>query len=195
MTLGRAVFLDRDGVIVPDNEGALLAPEDVQLLDGVGPALAALKTAGFALILVTNQAVVARGLLTEAQLDEIHNELNRRLRTAGAPAFDAVFACPHHPHANVPAYRVACECRKPRPGMLLRAARERSLDLSASVMVGDRITDVLAGARAGCRTVLVEGPQTSAPPIVTSEPIDPSVRADHTCTSLADAARWILESR
>lgn len=194
MTPDRAVFLDRDGVIVPDG-GALLAPADVRLIRDVGPALAALKAAGFVLVLVTNQAAVARGWLTEAQLDRIHSELNDRLRAAGGPALDAVYACPHHPHADVPAYRVACECRKPRPGMLLRAAREHALDLSASVMVGDRMTDVLAGAKAGCRTVLVEGPQTGAPPIVTSEPPDPAVRPDHTCASLADAARWILEAR
>lgn len=190
----RAVFLDRDGVVVPD-DGPLLAPAGVRLLADAPAALAALKTAGFALVLVTNQAVVARGLISEVKLDAIHVELNRRLRTAGGPALDAVYACPHHPHADVPAYRTICDCRKPRPGMLLRAAREHGLDLAASVMVGDRMTDIAAGAKAGCRTVLIEGPQTGAPPIVTADPLDPTVRPDHTCSSLTDAVRWILEAR
>jgi D-glycero-D-manno-heptose 1,7-bisphosphate phosphatase len=194
MTPARAVFLDRDGVLVPD-DGALLDPADVRLLDGVGPALAALKSAGFVLVLVTNQAVVARGWITEVQLGAIHDELNRRLRAAGGPGLDAVYACPHHPHADVPAYRVVCECRKPRPGMLRQAASELGLHLPTSIMIGDRRTDVQAGVRAGCRTVLVEGPRTVEPPIITLEPADPAVRPDHTASSLAEAVRWILEIR
>jgi D-glycero-D-manno-heptose 1,7-bisphosphate phosphatase len=190
----RAVFLDRDGVLIPD-DGALVDPAAVRLIASAAPALAALKAAGYELVLVTNQAVVARGWLTEAGLDAVHDELNRQLRSAGGPPLDAIYYCPHHPHADVPAYRLSCECRKPRPGMLTRAARERALHLPACVMVGDRITDVLAGAAAGCRTVLVEGPKTSAPPIVSSEPIDLSVRPDHACFALADAAQWILEAR
>jgi D-glycero-D-manno-heptose 1,7-bisphosphate phosphatase len=189
----RAVFLDRDGVVIPD-DGAVLDPADVRVLDGVGPALAALKSAGFLLVLVTNQAAVARGWLTEVRLAEVHDELNRQLLVAGGPALDAIYFCPHHPHANVPAYRVACDCRKPRAGMLTRAAREHALNLPACVMVGDRITDILAGASAGCRTVLIEGPQSAAPLIVTADPIDHSIRPDHTCLSLAEAARWILEA-
>ena len=190
----RAVFLDRDGVVIPD-DGAVLTPADVQLLDGVAPALAKLKWAGFLLVLVTNQAAIARGWLTETRLAEIHTELNRQLLAAGGPALDAVYSCPHHPHADVPVYRVACECRKPRAGMLTRAAREHGLSLAASFMVGDRITDVLAGRNAGCRTVLIEGPQTTAPLIVTADPVELSVRADYACASLADAARWLLEAR
>lgn len=190
----KAVFLDRDGVLVPD-DGLLLDPAGVRLLGGVAPALAALKAAGYALVAVTNQAAIARGRLTEARLADIHTELNRQLHAAGGPRLDAVYHCPHHPHADDIAYRVVCECRKPRPGMLTRAARERALDLPACVMVGDRITDVLAGTAAGCRTVLIEGPQTAAPPIVTADPLDLSVRPDHACPSLADAARWILEAR
>jgi D-glycero-D-manno-heptose 1,7-bisphosphate phosphatase len=190
----RAAFLDRDGVLIPDN-GAVLDPADVQLLDGVGPALAALKSAGFVLVLVTNQAAIARGWLTESQLTEIHNELNRQLRAAGSPPLDAIYYCPHHPHADVPTYRVTCDCRKPRAGMLHRAAREHNLNLRACVLVGDRITDVLAGASAGCRTVLIQGPQSTAPLIVTSDPVDLSVQPDHACQSLADATRWILEVR
>jgi D-glycero-D-manno-heptose 1,7-bisphosphate phosphatase len=188
----RAVFLDRDGVLIPDG-GALLDPADVRLLEGVALALASLKSAGFLLVLVTNQAVVARGWLSEPRLAEIHAELNRQLEAAGGPALDAIYFCPHHPHADIPAYRVECDCRKPRPGMLTAAAREHGLNLPACVMIGDRITDALAGASAGCRTVLIEGPQSTAPLIVTADPVDLSFKPDHTCSSLADAVRWILE--
>jgi D-glycero-D-manno-heptose 1,7-bisphosphate phosphatase len=190
----RAVFLDRDGVVIPD-EGALLDPADVRLLNGVGPALAAMKSAGFLLVLVTNQAAIARGWLTEVRLAEIHDELNRQLETAGGPSLDAIYFCPHHPHADIPAYRVECNCRKPRAGMLTAAAREHGLNLPACVMVGDRITDALAGVSAGCRTVLIEGPQSTAPLIVTADPVDPSYKPDHACPSLTDAVRWILEAQ
>lgn len=188
----RAVFLDRDGVLIPD-EVAVLDPSSVRIFDGVGPALAALKSAGFLLIVVTNQAAIARGWLTETGLADVHAELNRQLQAVGSPALDAIYHCPHHPHADIPAYRIACDCRKPRAGMLFQAAREHDLDLPACVLIGDRITDVLAGARAGCRTVLIRGPQSTAPLIVTAEPIDSSFQPDHTCVSLVDAARWILE--
>jgi D-glycero-D-manno-heptose 1,7-bisphosphate phosphatase len=178
-------------VLLPD-EHPILTPADVQLLDGVGRALAALKAAGLLLVVVTNQAAVARGLLTESQLAEVHNELNHQLRAAGGPALDAVYFCPHHPHADQVAYRLVCECRKPRAGMLLRAAGEHQLHLPACFLVGDRMTDVLAGARAGCRTVLLNGPRTADPPIVTAEPPDPNCTPDYSCPDLASAVRWIL---
>jgi D-glycero-D-manno-heptose 1,7-bisphosphate phosphatase len=187
----RAVFLDRDGVLIEDRE-VLTSPDQIRVLDGVPLALMKLKQHGFALVVVTNQAVVARGLVTEVELDEIHDSLSRLLQRAGAPPFDALYFCPHHPDATLVEYRVACECRKPRPGSLLRAAREHGLDPSASFFVGDRITDVIAGSRAGCRTVLLEGPQHKSPPIVTVEPLDLSIKPDHTCPDLPAAVEWIL---
>ena len=137
--------------------------------------------------------MVARGLISEQQLQEIHTILAQQLRAAGGPLLDAVYYCPHHPQATLEAYRVACECRKPRPGALLQAAREHHLDLAASFMVGDRITDVMAGAAAGCRTVLVRSPLTDAPSIVTVDPIDPGIQPDYACADLRSAAEWILE--
>jgi D-glycero-D-manno-heptose 1,7-bisphosphate phosphatase len=187
----KAVFFDRDGVLI-EERWPLLSADEIHLSPGVGEALARLKAAGFLLMVVSNQAVVARGMITLSQLDEIHAELGRRLTLAGSPPLDAIYACPHHPEATLPAYRVECDCRKPRPGSLLRAAREHNLDLAGSFMVGDRITDVLAGSRAGCRTVLIESPATAEPPIVTLEPIDETVRPDYVCRDLAAAADWIL---
>ena len=135
---------------------------------------------------------MARGLATEADVVALHKFLQALLMQAGAPRLDGWYFCPHHPKANVPAYRLNCDCRKPQPGMLLRAARELRLDLSASFMVGDRITDIIAGARAGCRTILVQTGMHSKPPIETAEPLDVSVQPDFTCAGLPEAAEWIL---
>jgi D-glycero-D-manno-heptose 1,7-bisphosphate phosphatase len=188
-----AVFLDRDGVLIEDR-GLVTHAEELHLVAGVAEALQLLKTAGFRLIVVSNQAVVARGLISEEQLQQIDDAMARMLRAAGAPPLDAVYYCPHHPNATLPAYRVECECRKPRPGALLRAAREHKIDLAASFTVGDRITDIIAGAAAGCRTVLVRSAVTDAPPIVTVDPIDESIRPDYVCPDLQSAAAWILEA-
>jgi D-glycero-D-manno-heptose 1,7-bisphosphate phosphatase len=185
-----AVFLDRDGVLIEDRE-VLTRPDEIRVLPGVAEGLRRLKAAGFALIVITNQAVVARGRITEEQLGEIHAEMRRLLERAGAPPLDAIYYCPHHPEAALPEYRTACQCRKPRPGLILRAAVERDLDLPRSVLVGDRITDIIAGQRAGCRTVLVESAATGAPPIVTLEPMDESLRPDYVCSDLVAAADWI----
>ena len=188
------IFLDRDGVLIEDR-GLLVDPAEIRLLDGVPDALQRLSQAGFLLIVVTNQAVVARGLITPCEVDAIHAEMQRLLRLSGAPPLDAIYYCPHHPQATLPAYRTACQCRKPRPGLLLRAARERQLDLKACFMVGDRMTDIVAGAAVGCRTVLVETGKHTAPPIVTVDPLDDSCWPDYVCPDLAAAAEWILSRR
>jgi D-glycero-D-manno-heptose 1,7-bisphosphate phosphatase len=185
------VFLDRDGVLVEDR-GLVVRASQLRVLAGVPQALARLKDAGFRLVLVSNQAVVARGLLTEQDLQAIHGELGRMLQSAGAPALDAVCCCPHHPEADVAAYRIACQCRKPRPGLLLRAAAEHALDLPRSFLVGDRMTDVAAGRAAGCRTVLVRSSATDGPAIVTADPLDPALQPDCECDGLTAAADWIL---
>jgi D-glycero-D-manno-heptose 1,7-bisphosphate phosphatase len=190
----RAVFLDRDGVLVEDL-GLLSRAEDLHVLDGVPQALCRLKAAGFRLVVITNQAVVARGLITLEQLVGIHARMSELLTGLGAPPLDGIYVCPHHPHADMSEYRVVCDCRKPRPGLLLRAARELGLDLQASVMVGDRLTDVAAGAKVGCKTVLVHSPATSRMPIVTAEPVDDSIKPDYACDSLEAAADWILDAR
>ncbi len=186
-----AVLLDRDGVLNEDTH-LVRCGDDLRVLAGVPRALARLRAAGFLLIVISNQTVVARGLASEDEVGVLHGELQRRLRRAGGPVLDGFYYCPHHPQATLPAYRKICECRKPRPGLLLRAAAEHRLDLENSFMVGDRITDVVAGARAGCRTVQVRTGRHHAPPIETVEPLDTSVVPDHTCAGLPEAAHWIL---
>ena len=189
-----AIFLDRDGVLIEDVD-LLTNSVDIRVLEGVPQALRSLKEAGFQLIVVSNQTVVARGLVTEQEVYAINAEMERLLEQAAAPHLDGFYFCPHHPNATLLAYRIACECRKPRPGLLLRAAREHNLNLRASFMVGDRITDIIAGARAGCRTVLVQTGKHQEPPIETAEPLDESVQPDHVCADLKAAAEWILGTR
>jgi D,D-heptose 1,7-bisphosphate phosphatase len=155
----RAVFLDRDGTLI-EHVHYLTDPGLVRLLPGVAEALKRLHRAGFARVLVTNQSAIGRGMLSEDRLDQIHAELDRQLAAQGA-TIDAIYYCPDAPVGDD---RMAVENpdRKPGPGMLLRAAADLKLDLSASWMVGDLISDVLAGLNAGCRSILVLSGQTSA---------------------------------
>lgn len=186
----RAVFLDRDGVLIEDMD-LLTEAARIKVLPGVSAALGKLKEAGFALLVVSNQAVVARGLLDEAQVRVLHGEVEGQLCRSGAPALDGFYFCPHHPNATLPAYRTVCDCRKPKPGLILRAAQEHGIDLASSFVVGDRPTDILAGEAAGCRTIWVETGQHRAAPIETSE-VAKAPGPDHVCSDLLGAAGWIL---
>lgn len=149
-----AIFLDRDGTLI-DEVDYLVRPEELRLIPGAAEALVELARAGYALVLVTNQSAVARGMLSEEGLEEIHARLARELAERGA-RLDAVYVCPHHPSEGVGAHRRECDCRKPAPGLLVRAARERALDLERSWIVGDSERDLAAGAAVGVRGVLVE---------------------------------------
>ena len=141
-----AVFLDRDGTLV-EEVPYLHDPERVVLLPGAG-ALAAAGAAGYALVVVTNQAGVARGLYDEAAVDAVHRRLGELLAGAGV-RLDAVLHCPHHPRGTVPGYARACRCRKPGPRMLEAAAERLDLDLPASFLVGNHPSDVGAAVAAG----------------------------------------------
>ncbi|MFC2077744.1 D-glycero-alpha-D-manno-heptose-1,7-bisphosphate 7-phosphatase [Candidatus Bipolaricaulota bacterium] len=148
-----AVFLDRDGVI---NENAFVNdPKDLVLIPGAAKAIARLNDACIPIVVVTNQGGIAMGHLTEETLGVIHDELKRRLAAAGA-FVDAIYYCPHITNARLIAYRIDCPCRKPGTGMLDKASEDLGIDLSKSVLVGDSTSDILAGIRAGCRTILVE---------------------------------------
>lgn len=192
LSASRAIFLDRDGVIIEEVH-LLTDPAQIRIRKNAPSALKMLKRAGFRLIIVTNQTVVARGLISEQNVAKINGLMENLLVKAGAPRFDGCYICPHHPNATLEAYRMTCECRKPKPGMLLQAAREHALDLSASFMIGDRITDIIAGDQAGCRTVLLKTGAHLLPAIETSEPIDESIKPHFSCSNLEEAARWILK--
>jgi D-glycero-D-manno-heptose 1,7-bisphosphate phosphatase len=189
-SLRRAVFLDRDGVLVHD-DGFLLREEQIRLMESVAPALRSLKAAGMMLAVVSNQATVARGLVSEREVERLNESIADRIQQDGGPRPDASYFCPHHPDADVEEYRVICSCRKPRPGMILRAAEEHEIDPRRSFLVGDRMSDIAAGAAAGCRTVLVTCGRHDAPPIVAVDPPSES-QPDHVCADLPSACRWIL---
>jgi D-glycero-D-manno-heptose 1,7-bisphosphate phosphatase len=182
----RAVFLDRDHTLIED-PGYLSEPEGVKLLPGVELALKSLSAAGFKTVVVTNQSGIARGLLTEDSLARIHEELRRQLAEKGAH-LDAIYYCPYHPEATVEGYAIDSDLRKPRPGMLLKAAEEMDIDLRASWMVGDDAPDVEAGQRAGCRTIRL--PPGAAP--LPGEVAQEDVQADFNARNLVEAARIIL---
>ena len=190
----QAVFLDRDGVIITDTH-LLTQFTQIQLLTGVAQALRDLARVGFKLIVVSNQTVVARGLASELEVQAINAEIQRQLEQEGGPVLDAFYFCPHHSQATLPAYRINCACRKPQPGMLLTAATELNLNLTASFMIGDRMTDIIAGFKAGCRTIWLQTGMHTAPPIETTGGLDLSVQPDYTCDNLRQAANWILNLR
>jgi D-glycero-D-manno-heptose 1,7-bisphosphate phosphatase len=189
--LGRrpALFLDRDGVLVHD-PGALARPQALQILPGASEGIRLARDAGRLVFVVTNQTMVARGVATEDDVRRLHADLAGRLAREGANV-DAFYFCPHHPKATLAAYRTECECRKPRPGLLLEAAREWPLDLAASVMIGDRLSDVAAGKRAGCQAGLLTTGQHRAPPIESPDAYA-SVVPDFVADDLLSAVRHVL---
>jgi len=150
----KALFLDRDGTLVHPRHYPS-RPADLLLYEGIGPLLRGVREAGLRLVVITNQSGLARGLFTEGDLDLMHAHLSAELARFGV-RLDGVYHCPHHIEGTIPGLAVACDCRKPQPGMLLRAAADLDLDLTRSWFVGDILDDVEAGARAGCRTVLVD---------------------------------------
>ncbi|SMB80324.1 D-glycero-alpha-D-manno-heptose-1,7-bisphosphate 7-phosphatase [Deinococcus hopiensis] len=152
--LRKAALLDKDGTLIEDVPYNV-DPGLIRLSPGVGPALRALDGAGFALVVVTNQSGVARGLFPESALTGVEARLRELLAGEGV-VLAGFYHCPHHPDGTVPEYARECECRKPGPGMLRQAAQELGLDLTRSWMVGDILNDVEAGNRAGCRTVLLD---------------------------------------
>lgn len=153
----KAIFLDRDGTI-NKYVGFLRNIDDFELIDGVTEAIRKINESGFLAIVVTNQPVIARGEVSFEELEEIHNKMETLLGKEGA-YLDAIYYCPHHPHKGYegerPELKIDCECRKPKPGMLLKAAADFNIDLSQSWMVGDSENDVTAGLNAGCKTALI----------------------------------------
>jgi len=148
-----AVFLDRDGTVIKE-VGYLNSLSKVELLPGVPKALAVLHDAGFKLFIVTNQSGVARGLFTESFVRETHELLFNMLKERGC-FLDGFYYCPHHPTEGKPPYVGECNCRKPKPGMVLQAAYEHNLDLTRSWIIGDKKSDILTAKNIGMKAVLV----------------------------------------
>jgi D-glycero-D-manno-heptose 1,7-bisphosphate phosphatase len=148
-----AVFLDRDGTLIRDVK-YLCAVEQIEILPGAAAALLLLRAHGFKLVVVTNQSGVARGRLSELDLQAIHAELMKRLGRDGA-VLDAIYYCPHHPTEGLGDFRRICECRKPKTGMIERAARELDLDPKLSYVVGDKWTDIELAQGAGATGIFI----------------------------------------
>jgi D,D-heptose 1,7-bisphosphate phosphatase len=179
---GRAVFLDRDGTVNHD-PGYLSHPDQFDLMPGVGPALKSLKDAGYKLILVSNQSGVGRGLIEKDNLFKIHTKLDQLLSQYQV-SIDHIELCIHHPQED-------CDCRKPKPKLILDAAKKMRVDVSQSFMVGDKATDVGAGLAAQCQGVAL---------VLTGEGMQDQSKIDtqagvFIAQDLAAAAKWILAAR
>jgi D-glycero-D-manno-heptose 1,7-bisphosphate phosphatase len=183
----RAVFLDRDGTLI-EEAGYLDRLDRLVFFPYTVDAVRALNRAGFAVVVVTNQAGIARGIVSEAFVADAHRHIAERLAAGGA-RIDGFYYCPHHPDAASGHRRDACDCRKPQPGLLRRAAADLDLDLARSFSVGDRWHDVAAGHAVGARGILVRtglGAEEEAAPHGGAAP-------DAVVDTLADAAAWILQ--
>ncbi|MGA9520165.1 MAG: HAD-IIIA family hydrolase [Myxococcaceae bacterium] len=189
MSVRRAVFLDRDGVLVED-VGYLSSPDDLMVIDGVPDALRRMCERGFRLVVVSNQAGIARGLLTENELAGIHARLAMLLEREGVRV-DAWLYCPHHPDEGAAPWRCACTCRKPAPGLLMRARELFELELSTSYLIGDRRSDVAAGRAAGCIPVLVRTGRGESE--AERWPASADEVPDTIVDTLGEAAAWILQ--
>ena len=149
----RAVFLDRDGTINVE-KNYLHKIADFEFISGAQEAIKKLKDAGFLVIVVSNQSGIGRGYFDEQAVETLHQYVQSELAAYGT-SIDAFYFCPHHPEKGLGSYKVACDCRKGNPGMLLQAAQEYEIDLQKSFMVGDKLADIEAGERAGCKSILV----------------------------------------
>lgn len=153
----KAIFLDRDGTI-NKYVGFLRNIDQFELLDGVAEAIKMINASGYLAIVVTNQPVIARGEVTFEELNEIHNKMETLLGEHGA-YLDGIYYCPHHPHrgyeGEVKELKIECDCRKPKPGMLIQASKDFNIDLEQSWMIGDGENDIFAGKNAGCKTALI----------------------------------------
>lgn len=183
-----AVFLDRDGTLI-EERGYLDRLDLLSVFPWTADALRLLKRAGFDVVVITNQAAIGRGIIDEAFLGDVHALLDSRLTPAGA-APDAYYYCPHHPDAAVERYRTICRCRKPGPGMIEQACRDRGLDPARSFMVGDRWLDVAAGHAAGCRSILVRTGHGAHE----ADEAPPGEHADAILDNLMEAVGWILRN-
>ena len=175
-------FLDRDGVINADSEAYIKSVAEFHFLPGSVAAIARLTEAGWRVIVVTNQSVLERGLLSAQGLERIHDHMRRAITQAGGRVLD-IFHCPHGPDDG-------CDCRKPKPGMILSAQRRYGIDLSQTVMIGDSARDIACGFNAGCGCAILV--RTGNGPAALRTLNDQSLAADHVAADLAAAVEWLL---
>jgi len=152
--MNKAVFLDRDGVITKEPPYYAHKISQLELIPKSAEAIRLLNESGFKVIVVSNQSGVARGYYQEKDIGIYNREMEKKLEEKNA-YIDAIYYCPHYPEATIKTYKIDCDCRKPKPGMLKRAEKDLNLDLKSSFLIGDKMSDIEAGYRAGCKTILV----------------------------------------
>lgn len=173
----RAVFLDRDGVVNKE-KNCVRSWAEFEFVPGIVEGVRRLNEAGFLVVIVTNQSGISRGLYTHEDVREIHEKMQKTLKENGAH-IDDIFYCPHYIEDN-------CDCRKPKPRMILEAARKHNIDLKESWVIGDSERDIEAGRRAGCNTILLQGQEKEQIKLRSKLP-------DHIAADLLEAAKWIVE--
>ncbi len=182
----KAVFLDRDGTIIED-AGYIGEIERVRFLPGVGEAIRLLNESCFKVIVITNQAGVARGYFSEEAVQEVNTFIRESLAQEAA-LIDSFYYCPHHVEGVIEEYRKECYCRKPNPGMIEKAVHDFNIDLKQSFVIGDKSSDIEAGSRAGCRTIFLsrqDFPDSEGNSAVVSDFIAPG---------LYEAAKWLVKA-
>lgn len=191
----KAIFLDRDGVInkmVYYRDHGIVdspfSPKQFSLCPKVAEAIRLIHTMGIKAILVSNQPGIAKGFYGPAVFDTINRKMQSLLR--GSSSLDGIYYCLHHPQAKVRKYKKACSCRKPRPGLLLRASREHGIDLRRSYMVGDGINDVEAGKKAGCKTVFIGKLKCDACSLVSKRRFKPDAIAKNLLEAVRKIKQW-----
>jgi D,D-heptose 1,7-bisphosphate phosphatase len=177
----RVVFIDRDGTINV-NFGYIDNPDDFEMYPGVKEGIKLLKDKGFKIIVITNQSGIARGYFSEETLENIHQKMKNELSKKGA-SIDAIYYCPHHPKDK-------CNCRKPNTGLFQQAVKELNIDVKRSFIIGDRMLDIEAGYKIGCKTVLV--PENKEK--VEQEMKESSIKPDYVCDDFYSGVGWILEN-
>lgn len=189
MPVKKAAFLDRDGTIIKEVD-YLSHPDQIQLLPGASEAIKMLNQAGILVLVASNQSGVARGFFDEKTVRDIHSELMSILRKEGAH-LDAVYYCPHHPEGNPP-YNIRCKCRKPEPGMILKAAEEFPINIRESVIIGDKISDIQTGQRLQMKSILVRTGYGEQQAVLLRQKQLPD--ADYFAENLLDAVSWWLKT-
>ena len=194
----QAVFLDRDGTLI-EEVGYLDCPEDIRVYPAAFDAVSKINESGALAIVITNQSAVARGWVNEQDLQQWHQLIARTFQANGS-RLDGFYYCPHHPDMGSEPYKRVCTCRKPKPGLLQRAANELNINLLSSYMVGDRLIDIETGHRASCGSILVKSgcgllelDQLNNREKTDADSVNHLQRPDQVVTDVLDGVKWILE--
>lgn len=187
----KAVFFDKDGIITID-KGVEKNYYEPELYPDAGKVISSLRMKNYFIFLITNQAIISRGLISIKELKAYFDVIKKMLLNQDSGAkIDKIFFCPHHPNADLEKYRVLCNCRKPKPGMLLQASNEFNISLEESYIIGDRITDIIAGKLAGCSTIQCLTGKHNDKIIETDMVIPENISPDYTVNEIRDILKII----